>query len=68
MFTYKDAYDPKRPKYKSDLIFEDGSREDKALLEMCSGHKKVKASVYVLEPPGSEFAPTYDFLKAIKPL
>ena len=65
-FSYKDSYSSE--KYKRDLVFEDASREDKALFEMCSGRKKAKASIYVLEPPGSEFTPTYNFLKAIKPL
>ncbi len=65
-FSYKDSYNTGR--YNKDLVFEDGSREDDALLNMCVGHKRVKASVYILEPPGTDVTPTYNFLKTINPL
>jgi hypothetical protein len=55
-------------KYHRDLVFNDGSPVDEAILTMCADHKTVKASVFVLEPPGADGAPQYNFLKSIKPL
>ena len=65
-FSYKNSGDSTT--YLRDLIFENGSREEATILSMCLGQKIVKANVFVLEPPGSDGAPQYNFLKSIKPL
>ncbi len=65
-FKYKETGSSER--YFRDLIFEDGSREDAALLAMCSGKSSMKASVFVLEPPGSGGSASYNFLKSINPI